>query len=80
MWGHFWIMKRLFIFLDVFGQHRLAQACIVVMVDRVELSLHASEVLLEREDALSSFSVCTPPVQAFISRPLNQKGLHSWPI
>ena len=62
IWRDFFIVMKIHVFLDVYGERRLALTCVVIIVDRAELSLAATCLRLGIYDRLSSYSVRTPPV------------------
>ena len=54
-----------FAFLDTFSVHRFSRTCVVILVDRTEVALAATEWRLGLE--LSAWSVPTPPVASYSS-------------
>ena len=65
IWRQFDINLRVFAFLDTFSVHRFSRTCVVILVDRTEVALAATEWRLGLE--LSAWSVPTPPVASYSS-------------
>ena len=65
-WRHFSVSICVFTFLTPADHFRLARAHIVILVDRAEVALCATASVLGFDSLLSSYSVPTPPVQAWI--------------
>ena len=63
VWRHFDINYRVIGFLDCHSQYRFSRSCVVVLADRADVALAATE-WREGWD-LSSWSVPTPPVAAY---------------
>ena len=63
LWRQFSVNFRIFGFLDTFSQFRFSRVCIVILADRPEIALAATEWRLNLD--LSSWSVPTPPVAAY---------------
>ena len=63
LWRQFSVNIRIFGFLDTFSQFRFSHVCIVILADRSEVALAATEWRLDL--GLSSWSVPTPPVAAY---------------
>ena len=64
LWCWFSVSTTIVAYLDTFTQHRLLRACLVLQVDRTDVALGSTEVRLRIN--LDSWSVQTPPVQAFV--------------
>ena len=52
-------------FLDSFSFHRLVRCCAFVYLGNHDVALRLTEIRERNEDALSSWSVATPPVEHF---------------
>ena len=65
IWRQFVINLRVFAFLDTFSVHRFSHTCVVILVDRAEVALAATDWRLGLE--LSAWSVPTPPVASYSS-------------
>ena len=65
IWRHYSISVTVFTFLTPAEQFRLSWAHIVILVDRAEVALCATAQLLGFYSLLSSYSVPTPPLQAW---------------
>ena len=63
MWRQFDINYRVIGFLDSHSQFRFAHSCVVVLADRSDIALAATEWRLGWD--LSTCSVPTPPVAAY---------------
>ena len=65
IWRQCVINLRVFAFLDTFSVHRFSHTCVVILVDRAEVALAATDWRLGLE--LSAWSVPTPPVASYSS-------------
>ena len=70
--GWFEIQTSILSSLDPLSSHRFLHTCLVLLSDKSELLLFATQLRLQLQ--LSTFGVPTPPVQAYLPLAVGQGG------
>ena len=74
VWRHYSVSIYVVTFLQPADHFRLARAQIVILVDRAEVALCATALVLGFNSVLSSFTVPTPPLQVWSRRSSSNGG------